>query len=232
MKFSSRGVGTVGLWGMGGSGKSTVARAFFAEQSQAGTFERRILMAVGQSAKGQQLVEKQRELVGELARGLGRSSAEELQATSSALLTAQIANMMGQQAGPLLLVLDDLWSAYQLRALGGDGIDQLPEGSRVLLTTRRRDVVTGRNPVQQPLLSDHSAKALLAWHACEQERLPAELAYSSCVSDALGMCKGLPLAVKVLGGMLRRVSAVETQWQVRDADEWAACSNICRIDAW
>ena len=41
-------VGTIGLHGMGGSGKTTVARAFFAEQSRLPAFQRRVLLHVGQ----------------------------------------------------------------------------------------------------------------------------------------------------------------------------------------
>ena len=44
-------VGVVGLYGMGGIGKSTVAKAFFAAQSKVPTFQRRVLLNVGQDAK-------------------------------------------------------------------------------------------------------------------------------------------------------------------------------------
>ena len=214
MIFDSQGVGVVSLWGMGGSGKSTVARAFFAEQSQDRTYERKIILTVGQAAGPQQLVDKQRELVMELARSADNSVAEELLATSTELLTRQIARML-QGGGRLLLVLDDLWSASQLQALLCCGAAQLPPGSQVLLTTRKRSIVAAWNPVPQQLLSEQSATALLAWHACGRQRLPATVADSGAAREALRMCGGLPLAVKVLGGMLRREAATEATWHVR-----------------
>ncbi len=216
MTFDDRGVGTVSLWGMGGSGKTTVARAFFAGQRHNRTFQRHVFLTVGQTAEGQELEKKQRALIVQLARSVGRYAAEELRATSSGDLMDQIASML-HQAGPVLLVLDDLWSTHQLRVLlGGDEL-QLPAGSQMLLTTRKRDIVEARNPVpvQQQLLTWESAVTLLARHACGQEQLPEDLVDSRAVHDALRICGGLPLAIKVLGGMLCRVPAEESAWQVR-----------------
>ena len=45
-------IGVVGLHGMGGIGKSTLARAFYAEQANLPAFERRVLLHVGQEAEG------------------------------------------------------------------------------------------------------------------------------------------------------------------------------------
>ena len=113
--------------------------------------------------------------------------------------------------GALLLVLDDLWTPHQLTTcLGGD--TRLPPGSQLLLTSRRRDVVAKHNPMTLELLSAGAATDLLAWHACGDTRLPADL--SRAARQAVGMCNGLPLAIKVLGGMLFRVEPTDIVWQV------------------
>ena len=118
---------------------------------------------------------------------------------------------MLERGGPLLLVLDDLWSAFQLTELLGNG-SHLPPGSQLLLTSRRSDVVASYNPWHMEMLDDVSASALLAWHSCGRTSLPAHLAEVGM--DALRACSGLPLAIKVLAGALQQEPAAQEAWKV------------------
>ena len=120
---------------------------------------------------------------------------------------------MVESDGPLLLVLDDLWTPHQLTQLLGSDT-RLPRWSQLLLTSRRSDVVAAHGATVMPmeLLPDASALALLAWQACGQASLPADLA--EVAEDASRGCGGLPLAVKVLGGALRREPATREAWKV------------------
>ena len=120
---------------------------------------------------------------------------------------------MVESGGPLLLVLDDLWTEVQVEGLLGSGT-RLPPGSQLLLTSRRSDVVATQNATIMPmeLLPDASALALLAWQACGEVSVPAHLA--EVAEDALRGCGGLPLAVKVLGGALRRDLVELAKWKV------------------
>ena len=132
--------------------------------------------------------------------------------TSDLLLSQKIKDML-ESGGPLLLVLDDLWTEHQvLQLMGSD--TRLPHGSQLLLTSRRSDVVAthGATIVPMELLPDASALALFAWQACGQASVPADLA--RVAGDALRGCGGLPLAVKVLGGALRREPVTPRAWKV------------------
>ena len=95
---------------------------------------------------------------------------------------------MLESGGPLLLLLDDLWSDFQLTELLGSGT-RLPLGSQLLLTSRRSDVVASYNAMPMELLDDASALALLAWHACDKTNLPAELAQAALRCRHLAACR-------------------------------------------
>jgi hypothetical protein len=148
----------------------------------------------------------------QLAKEVGSSAADVLRGTSDMLLGQRIRAML-QSGGPLLLVLDDLWSKVQVEGLLGSDT-RLPHGSQLLLTSRRSDVVASHDATVVPmeLLPDASALALLAWHSCGEASVPAHLA--EVAVDALRGCGGLPLAVKVLGGALRRELATQQAWKV------------------
>ena len=62
------------------------------------------------------------------------------------------------------------------------------------------------------LLPDDLALALLAWEACGQNSLPANLI--DVAKEAVRACGGLPLAVKVLGGALCQDPATPGAWKV------------------
>ena len=119
---------------------------------------------------------------------------------------------MLENGGPLLLVLDDIWSDNQVERLLGSGT-RLPPGGQLLLTSRCRQVVASYNPLRMEMMPDACALKLLAWSARRQTSLPEHLA--EVALDAVRACGGLPLGVKVLGSMLRRVATVQTEWQVR-----------------
>ena len=154
---------------------------------------------------------RQRELIEQLAKEVGISAAAKLVHSGQSLLREKVQQML-ESGGPLLLVLDDVWSEHQLLEVLGTHT-HLPPGSQLLLTSRRRDVAAAYNPVPMQLLPHASALELLAWHARGQFSLPTHQA--DVARAALRMCGGLPLAVKVLGTMLRRTAATRIDWQVR-----------------
>ena len=113
-------------------------------------------------------------LIKQLAREVGSNSTAELPDVSSLQLKEEIKTML-ERGGPLLLVLDDLWTEHQLAELLGPET-QLPPGSQLLLTARQRDAVAAHNAMPMELLPNGLAMTLLSWHACRQASLPAQLA--------------------------------------------------------
>jgi NB-ARC domain len=189
------GVRVLSLHGMGGIGKTTLARELFSRLSSSGSvrFSSRIFLAVGQDMP---LAEKHRELM-QLLTG---SSTPQVARTAS---SEQQLQHCTQHAGPLLLVLDDIWEMSQRDTLLC--LDVLPDGSRVILTGRDSSKLCpdGGTCAARTVeaLAEIAAKRLLCHHAFAADRAPPE--YDAAVQQALEVCGGLPLALQVVGAGMR-----------------------------
>jgi NB-ARC domain len=190
-------VRVLSLHGMGGIGKTTLARELFSRLSSGSLrFSSYVFLEVGQDTP---LLDKQRQLMKMLA---GTSMPT---AGSAAQLVQQL-RQQTRHSGPLLLVLDDIWTAPQRDALLC--LDALPDGSRIILTGRESSnlhpeggVCTLR-PIE--LLAHDEAEHLLCQHAFAADCVPAE--YTAAVQQALALCGGLPLALQVVGAGMRSQS--------------------------
>lgn len=228
------------LYGMGGIGKTTLARELFSGLTKSSLrFSSRHFIEVG---KDTPLLDKQRELIGLLA---GSSS---LTARNATQLQQQL-KQCTQHAGALLLVLDDVWTEAQRDALLC--ISALSDGSRVILTGRSSHSLhpddSSRTPLTQPnfdsLQTDsdshadptertgnslHSvkdkprcvARPIEALTPSEAEQLLCQHAfntdqppqqYAVAVQQALAVCGGLPIALQVVGAGLRNHSPAEAE---------------------
>jgi NB-ARC domain len=195
------GVRVLSLHGMSGIGKTTLARALFSRLRSSNLhFGSQIFLEVGQDMP---LRDKQRQLLSILA---GNSMPT---AGSAAEIQQQLEDCTGN-AGPLLLVLDDIWTEAQRDALLC--LDSLSDGSRVILTGRDSSNLHPANdrlgcaarPVEA--LAAPEAGQLLCQHAFAADRAPSE--YDAAVQQALSVCGGLPLALQVVGaGMRSRLPA-------------------------
>ena len=184
------------LHGMGGIGKTTLARALFNRLSRGSLcFSSRIFLDVGQPLDTL-LLDKQWELVELLAGG-------PVVKPGSAAQRKDVLRRQTQLAGPLLLVLDDIWTAQQRDALLC--LDALPDGSRVILTGRDSQTLhpdRGRCVMRHvACLARHEAERLLCRHAFAAPWAPPE--YDAAVQQALAVCGGLPLALQVVGAGMR-----------------------------
>ncbi len=202
----------LGVHGMGGVGKSTLVAAVYDEAGRC--FRGRcVLLSVGEGcSSAADLRKKRRELMKDLSgsgrQPMGVGDAKERAALRTALSTG----------GALMLVLDDLWSKMQLHWLlacddtedPGAAIAKMPPGSRVLLASRSQDIVTVSGMAGKilplSLLDDTSAVQLLCQEAFKQPQPPPPEEFSTAqLRQAMAICGGLPLALRVLGRQLRGV---------------------------
>jgi hypothetical protein len=170
----------VGLLGMGGAGKSTIARAAVIDSRTQAAFRDGIVWVdVGPSP--------------DVTSCLSRVTAALGDATPVVDVTSGSTRLRDLLASRrCLLILDNVWQFDHLRIFPADG------STRLLVTTRFRDAVfTDADIVVVGPAEPAIGRAILASHAgTTPESLPAEAA------EVLTRCGGLVLALALAGGMI------------------------------
>ncbi|KAG5564735.1 hypothetical protein RHGRI_000812 [Rhododendron griersonianum] len=198
-------VGIVAIWGMGGIGKTTIAKRLFNlirhKFERSGFLEN--VRETSQSPNGP--VELQKKL---LLAILNRS--HELSNSHEGI---EVIKKTAFGRKKVLLVLDDVDSDKQLKALAIDRNSFAP-GSRIVITTRDKSSLKilelRKHEIYGPekLDKDESVK-LFSWHAFKKDHPPEDhLDLSRQIGHNAG---GLPLALEVLGSYFRGKSI--PQWE-------------------
>ncbi|KAM3283289.1 TMV resistance protein N [Capsicum chacoense] len=190
----------VGIWGIGGVGKTTVARAIFDTLSY--RFKAACFLAdVKENAKRNQLHSLQNILLSELLRKKDDYINNKLDGKS--MIPKRLCYMK------VLIVLDDIDHSDHLEYLAG-GLHWFGDGSRVVITTRNRQLIENDNAIYEvSTLPDDEAMLLFNQHAFKN-KIPDEC-FKTFSLEVVNHAKGLPLALKVWGSLLRRKDL--TQWR-------------------
>ncbi|CAL1363854.1 unnamed protein product [Linum trigynum] len=190
----------IGIWGMGGLGKTTLAKACYERiVSSTKDIKHHFIRNINQICENQHWVDG---LVCELYSKL----------LSERNLSREDLDMHYRRArlsrSKVFIVLDDVDTPRQLQQLLlSDGF-KLPKffgaGSRIIVTTRNRKVLQSAMAKEYSIecLNDDESVQLFSSHAFRQYHPPAGWMHLSC--RATSYCKGNPLALRVLGSTLFR----------------------------
>ncbi|KAM4070558.1 hypothetical protein ACB094_12G174000 [Castanea mollissima] len=183
----------VGICGMGGMGKTTLAQEIYRRIS--GNFEASSFFAnVRDETKNHGLVPLQKQLLSKIL------MESEINIWNVCEGINVIRNKLCNKN--VLIVLDDVDGDEQLKALAGRH-DWFGPGSRIILTSRDSQFLK-RNGVDDVYnitgLNDDEALELFSWSALKKPH--PEDNYVELSKDFVNYAKGLPLALKVLGSSL------------------------------
>lgn len=190
----------VGICGIGGVGKTTLAKAVYNQFSH--TFEAKCFLADvrGNSERPNGLLHLQEQLLSDILK------LEEVKLGNVHWGISVIKARLRSRR--VLVVLDDLSHPEQLRTLAG-GPEWFGPGSRIIMTTRNLDLLKEVEavPYMAPQLTDDESLELFSLHAF-RNRHPKE-EYIGLSRAIVSYSNGLPLALEVLGSFLRDRSPVE-----------------------
>ena len=203
--------------GMGGLGKTTLAKKVYNDPDVNGHFQCRALVYVSQ-------VYTIRELLMGIANNVMRET-DHMRNMGENPLGNEVRKYLEEKR--YLIVLDDVWSIQVWNGL----CLYLPEsnGSRVLITTRNQQItLDAYAKLYQlcPLGEKESWELFLrktfptgSRSTISQVECPAEL--EDVGKKITGKCKGLPLAIVVSGGLLSRKEKTPSSWEkILRSMEW------------
>ncbi|XP_030961061.1 disease resistance protein TAO1-like [Quercus lobata] len=188
----SNGVQVLGLYGVGGVGKTTLAKAL--HNKLVGSFQYLVFMKNDrENSEDEDLVYLQNKLINHISPG--KPPVYEVSSGISAIKDEVYEKRV-------LIIMDDIHNVRQLEVLIGRR-DWFSEGSRIIITTRNRDVlpdhlVNGFYEVRE--LAFTEALQLFSHHALRREK-PTER-FMNLSKQMVSLTGGLPLALEVFGSFL------------------------------
>ncbi|OMO87436.1 Disease resistance protein [Corchorus olitorius] len=203
----------VSLVGMGGVGKTTLAKKVFDEQITTGKFDCHAWITVSQSYKVEELLKTMIRL---LHKSRKEPSPSDVNAMDGEELISKLREYLRDKR--YLVVFDDVWK----EDFWGDieyALFANDKSSRIMLTTRNENVavfckrsslvhVLELKPLPLELAQELLCK--MAFQFDQDKQCPGELKELSF--DFVKRCEGLPLAIVAIGGLLSTKG--------RDVGEW------------
>ncbi|XVF78692.1 hypothetical protein PTKIN_Ptkin14bG0155900 [Pterospermum kingtungense] len=185
-------VSMIGLWGMGGSGKTTLVREVGNQAEKFNLFDKVVITTVSQNPNFHAIQDEIAKYLDDFDMIIeqGRRSAQELW-------------LRLQKEKKILIILDDVWADINLKENIG-----IPHGKdhgdcKVLVTTRSLDVcrrMECQKSVKLGCLDDEEAWALFDKKARLEN---SDDAIKKVARQIVQKCEGLPIALVTLGSALK-----------------------------
>ncbi|KAK4710838.1 hypothetical protein R3W88_005351 [Solanum pinnatisectum] len=198
--------------GMGGVGKTTLAKEVYNRTQIRDKFDTRAWLYVSQDYKPMKII---KELILQLANP--EEDKVKIVDTMDKLSEAGLEEMLQRRLKDTcyLIVLDDIWTTEACDLIVRSFPDN-DKSSRLLLTSRRKEVALHADPHATPykleVLSEEESWELFIQKVFAEDReCPQDLV--DVGKEILEKCDGLPLAITVIGGLLAGKKKQRSEWQ-------------------
>ncbi|CAN6564241.1 unnamed protein product [Malus baccata var. baccata] len=182
----------VGIWGMGGLGKTTAAKRIYNQIHREFEFKS-FLADVSDNTSKHGLVYLQETLISDI-----HILEEKSRIRSVDKGISMIQEVVKHKR--VLVVMDNIDEEVQLHAIAGS-CDWFGPGSRIIITTRDERLLLNVDKVYPlQVMNEDEALELFSWHAFGN-RWPDEV-YLEVSKKVVSYCGGLPLALEILGSFL------------------------------
>ncbi|WMV48514.1 hypothetical protein MTR67_041899 [Solanum verrucosum] len=197
----------VPIVGMGGQGKTTIARKVYNSDNIVSHFDVLAWCIISQTYNRRTLLQ---EILSQVSGSKDKGDKDDI-------LADELRKILMSKR--YLIVLDDMWDCMawdDLRFCFPD----VGNRSRIVVTTRLEkvgeQVKYHTDPYSLPFLTTEESCQLLQRKVFQQEGCPPELQYVSL--EIAKKCKGLPLVVILVAGIIKKRKSEESWWnEVKDA---------------
>ncbi|XP_015876777.4 protein RECOGNITION OF PERONOSPORA PARASITICA 7-like [Ziziphus jujuba] len=199
----------VSVVGMGGLGKTTLAKKVFKSVKQ--HFDSAAWVFLSQRFVPKDV------LIGIIKQVDSSKTQDDLQQKEEPELIEWLQNELKQKR--YLVVLDDIWTIADWDSIKSAFPPQGKEGSKLLFTTRNRKVATSADPLSSPI-EPRILTLEESWKLIQRKAFPRDIVgdldrqsgYEELGKEMAEKCGRLPLAVTVIGGLLRTKTTLE-EWK-------------------
>ncbi|KAB1671134.1 hypothetical protein [Gossypium barbadense] len=187
--INAKGVNMIGLHGMPGVGKTTLAKEVGKHAREQKLFDKVVMFTMSQNPNIRTIRDKVAEMFGlNFHTNTEEGRAEELFRSM-------------QRVNKILVIVDDVWEEFKMESIGIPFGDE-HEGCKILLTTRRQQVCTKMNckEIQLGILFEDEAWVLFRDKAGLEDDCST---LNDVAKEVAAQCKGLPLAIVVMAKALK-----------------------------